>query len=166
MRALLSFSIATLLGLTPAVAVAQELLAKPSFEMGEAVCGYPADFGDWAVDFSEIVSAQAGVTPFDGSQMLRLDSVGFFEVGPAFLGASGGAPVDVAQLVDLSSCHSAGTNARLRFSAYFNRSSNGGVSQYSCLLRAFDGVPAAFSSAATVPLTDVTTVVPIETSTA
>ena len=42
-------------------------VANPSFETVEPIQGYPSTFGDWGVDLSQIVTAQNGITPFDGT---------------------------------------------------------------------------------------------------
>lgn len=109
---------AVVLGLLQSVGPARTApvtIVNHSFETVEAITGFPSTFGDWGVDSSGIVTAENGITPLDGTQMLHFDNTNI--EGPA--GAAG----EVGQAVDLSS-HSASIAtgaAVLTASAYVNR---------------------------------------------
>ncbi len=72
------------------------LISNPSFETPETTGGVlPTTFGDWSGDLSQIVTAENGIVPFDGSRMLRFDGT--------FLNTSiDGFASDVWQLIDMS----------------------------------------------------------------
>ncbi len=111
------FSCAALL-VCPNVGFAANLLVNSGFEnvvpIGE---GLPSGAGYWSGDVSEIVAASDGITPLDGSHMLKFI---YPYAGPP-VGSHGWA--QVFQLVDLSAYSSAisagGTSVTA--SGYFNR---------------------------------------------
>lgn len=113
------------------------------FETPEATGGYfPAAFADWNGDLSEIVTAENGIVPAEGSHMLRFLATSLF--GP------GGISSDIWQTIDLSPYHAAiaGGGVTFTFSALFNRVSGNAQSepQFSVLVRAFDGAPDIFAA--------------------
>ena len=109
-----SFILINLLYVSYATAV---VLVNPDFEISEVIeAQVPTTTGDWQFDTATIVSAENGITPFSGSQMLRFDTSSFAGI---FTGSSG----QVIQLTDLSTYStaiSAGT-ATVDISGYFNR---------------------------------------------
>jgi len=79
---------------------AQNLLGNPSFEttvntIGGTVPPLPTAPGYWLGDHSEILTAQDGITPYDGDQMLKFNYATTY-------GASSLVACEVRQLVDLS----------------------------------------------------------------
>jgi hypothetical protein len=89
--------------------------------------------------------------------MLRLEFPFFVESAAGCMGAGGGSGTDAAQLADVSSCHPAGTHARLRMTAHFNAGTGAGVNAFSCFIRAFSGATTDFGMSATTPLAQAST---------
>lgn len=117
------------------------LLVNGCFETPEAVAGWPTTYGDWGMDVQTIVGPENGITPFVGSNMLRLETT-----GPD--GSASGISADAAQLLDLSpfAAHVANGTARLRATARVNRVPGGATSdtEFRLYLWAYDLPPAQF----------------------
>ncbi len=92
------------------------LVTNPGFETPESTLGRPSSYGDWGDNVSQIVSAENGVTPHNGSKMLK-----FIATGPG--GPDVGTASSVYQLLDLSSIAAsiASGQALVTASAFFNR---------------------------------------------
>ncbi len=76
------------------------LITNPGFETNEVTYisghpGVPNDYGDWGGDYSGIVSSENGITPAEGSNMLRFLSTG--NMYGSTLTAS-----EIYQLIDVS----------------------------------------------------------------
>lgn len=100
-----------------------EYLANPSFETptatGRTPAGIPDTFAYWGYDWAEYRTAENGITPLDGSRMLRfMYSLPFGSVNPSRFGAS-----EIIQLFDLTTLpdYSASTTYRVYATAHFNR---------------------------------------------
>ena len=136
------FLVGCLLGLTPAWSQAN-LLTNASFENPEITGGsFPTTFDDWSGDLSQIVTAENGINPFDGSRMLRFDA-GFIDT--SLDGEFG----DVFQFVDMSP-FSAIISTGLAVatgSAFFNRVAGDSQTDthFEVEIRAFDGLPSGFA---------------------
>ncbi len=79
--------------------------------------GWPDSYGDWKGNYSDIVSTTSGITPYQGSYMLRFD-------GTDHSGSEGSASdCQVYQIIDISAYSSlvATGKAIVNSSAYFNR---------------------------------------------
>jgi len=119
-------------------------LANSGFEINEPTdnSAFPTTFGDWTGDISEIVTAQNGIVPAEGNQMLHF--INTSHVGPAFPGSSS----DVWQLVDVSSLATDITAGRvvIELSALFNRIAGDleTDTEFRIEIDALDGVPADF----------------------
>jgi hypothetical protein len=129
------------------------IISNPGFETVESVDdGLPATFGNWSGDLAAIVTAENGITPNEGSRMIRFTAT--FETGP------GGISSDIWQLVDMSpfSAEIALGTATVSWSASFNRVADiESEPQFAVSIRAFSGLPAAFPTIANSPLaSDVT----------
>ena len=128
---------------------AKAILINASFETPEVTGGsFPTTFGDWGGDLSQIVTAENGITPFDGSRMLRFDGTATdssdFEFG------------DVFQLVDMSP-FSAIISTGLAVatgSAFFNRvaGTNQTDTHFEVEIRAFAGLPSNFGGNSPDPI--------------
>jgi hypothetical protein len=97
------------------------MVTNPSFETPEPTFifgfpGVPSTFGDWGGDLSEIVTAESGVSPFDGDHMLRFDATGN-SADPLLTAAQ------IYQTIDVSgySAEIAQGIAQADVSAFFNR---------------------------------------------
>jgi hypothetical protein len=95
-------------------------LMDASFESSEQVSahGIPTQAGAWSGDFSRIVEAENGVTPFDGKKMLRYlrsDHLFSSKSGPSYVG-------EVAQVIDLRPLREklSGSEQLVEVSARFN----------------------------------------------
>jgi hypothetical protein len=113
-KALICVAFTTWLGLLSSAGPVSLSVANPSFETAETVQGFAPTFGDWGVDLSAIVPAENGITPLDGTSMLKFINTG--------ISGGGGTSADVGQAIDLSS-HAAliAGGATVNASAYFNR---------------------------------------------
>ena len=124
-----------------ASAASATLVINPGFETLESTLGRPSSYGDWGDNVSQIVTAENGVTPHDGSRMLK-----FIATGPAGPDVGGGS--SVYQLLDLSSFAAAiaSGQAQVTASAFFNRAFAGVETdtQFVIGLTAYSGSPAAF----------------------
>jgi hypothetical protein len=113
---------------------------------------WPADVGYWRGDTSEIVGAQDGILPFEGSHMLRFVNAG----GPA---ATHYHASEVMQLVDVSSFSAEIEQGLLlaSASAWFNRVLGNAETDtaFGVRLRACSGSPTTFLGASRVELTRV-----------
>ena len=113
---------------------------------------WPTDVGYWRGDTSEIVGAQDGILPLDGSHMLRFVNAG----GPA---ATHYHASEVAQLVDVSSFSVEIEQGMLlaRASAWFNRVLGDAETDtaFGVRLRACSGSPTTFRGTSRVELTRV-----------
>ena len=103
--------------------------------------------GDWSGDLSQIVTAENGIVPFDGSRMLRFDGT--------FLNTSiDGFASDVWQLIDMSPFSTVVSTglALASGSAYFNRIAGTNLTdtQFVVQIRAFSGLPSNFPSDASI----------------
>ncbi len=89
-------------------------VAEPTLDPGNGIT--LTAFGDWDGDRSTIVTAENGITPLEGSQMLRFDSAGETP-------ASGLHTSQVYQAIDVSAYSSviAAGQAEATASAWFNR---------------------------------------------
>jgi hypothetical protein len=119
------------------------------FEIDESIAdGLPVTLWDWSGDLATIVTAENGITPIEGTGMLRFDAT--FQTGP------GGISSDVWQLIDVSSWGTqiAEGTATISWSAAFNRVAGDSESepQFAVSIRAFSGLPAAFPTIANSPL--------------
>lgn len=134
---LLIFLCAMLLTLNTAGTAEANLVVNPSFETFETIGpNFPTTFGDWEGDTQSIVGSENGITPFDGSQMLKYE----YTSGGT---ASSSAWSDALQYVDLSSYSSlisTGT-AYLTAQAYLNRVAGDAQTdtQFTLTLRAYSG---------------------------
>jgi hypothetical protein len=153
----LTISLGLLQSAGPAAAIPLSV-ANPSFETAEPVQGFPSTFGDWGVDLSAIVLAENGITPFDGSNMLKFINTGIL--------GGGGDSADVGQAIDLTP-HAAliAGGATVNASAYFNRVPGNAQTdtQFIIALRsfntnnvlaAFDGTTASTASASASLISD------------
>jgi hypothetical protein len=124
-----------------ASAASAALVINPGFETLESTLGRPSSYGDWGDNVSQIVSAENGVTPRDGSRMLK-----FIATGPD--GPDVGTGGSVYQLLDLSSIAAsiASGQALVTASAFFNRAFAGAETdtQFVVSLTAYAGSPAGF----------------------
>ncbi len=96
---------------------ASNLVVNSGFETTETTGGgLPTTYGDWNGDYSSIVSATSGITPLEGSKMLKF-------MGTSFYGNASSVACEVVQLIDVSQY--AGLidsgNAVANASVYFNR---------------------------------------------
>ena len=145
--------LATLVGMVIGSAAATAaLVTNPGFETPESTLGRPSSYGDWGDNVSQIVPAENGVTPHEGSRMLK-----FIATGPG--GPDVGTGGTVYQLLDLSGFAAAiaSGQAQVTASAFFNRAFAGVVTdtQFMIGLSAYAGSPAAFPGFP-VPLATVT----------
>jgi len=117
---------------------AANLLANPGFEGAPASLQLPPGPGVWSGDILSRVSAQDGVTPAEGSSMVRFDAT--FWSCP-----SGGTGSDLWQLVPVSP-----SAAVAHLSARFNRVAGDGQTdtRFRLGVRAFPGSPSTFDDAA------------------
>lgn len=130
------------------VASAANLCLNPGFETPEGTSiigfpGVPSAFGDWGGDQSQIVGPENGITPRDGTAMLRFDATG--NSADPLLTTS-----QVYQLVDVSTFSaqiSAGL-ATAELTAWFNRVDfdAGTDTAFSVSIFALSGVPADFQT--------------------
>jgi hypothetical protein len=115
------------------------LLANPSFETPENTSGgFPTTTGDWNGNYSEIVTAQNGITPVDGTRMLHFLGTAQSSAG----GSSAGCTV-----VQLYAGPEIVPGATLTASALFNRISNVNPSidtQFNILIRAHTGSTSSY----------------------
>jgi hypothetical protein len=122
-------------------AISAALVTNPGFETPESTLGRPSSYGDWGDNVSQIVSAENGVTPHNGSSMLK-----FIATGTG--GPDVGAGSSVYQLLDLGSIAAsiASGQALVTASAFFNRAFAGVETdtQFTLSLSAYDGSPAGF----------------------
>jgi len=120
------------------------LLVNPSFESPETVTGGPPNSrGDWQGDISAIVEAENGITPTDGSHMLR-----FYTTQP--LGGGDASSGQMYQLIDLAPYSTAidTGEASLSASALFNRVAGDASTdtEFTVTVSAYTGDPADFPS--------------------
>ncbi len=144
-RAPLRLLVLLLLAAPPASA---NLIVNPGFETPETTWGgaYPTVVGEWEGDVSQIVGAEGGVTPLEGSSMLSFDATGFTSSG--FSSAS-----QVYQLIDVSSMSSS-IDAGLvtaTASVFYNRVAGDAYTdtRFTMAFGAFSGSPATFTSGST-----------------
>jgi hypothetical protein len=58
------------------------LVVNAGFETSETTSGgWPSNYGDWNGDYSAIVGATSGITPYEGTQMLQFKGTGFSGAG-------------------------------------------------------------------------------------
>ena len=100
-----------------------EYLTNPSFETptatGRTPNGIPDTFAYWGYDWAEYRTAENGITPLDGSRMLRfMYSLSYGSVNPSRFNAS-----EIIQLFDLTTLpdYTPSTIYRVYATAYFNR---------------------------------------------
>lgn len=146
MVGLLSASLAWAYVAPHAVVTAQRLLAMHdgSFEglRGRLAAGFPAEFGNWSGDASEVVELPA-VAVTDGRRALRFVRA---EREPA-LPNYGAGSCDVYQLVDLrplkAEAEADSSEATLELSVQFldSRPTSGETVKFICRLYAFSGTP-------------------------
>ena len=115
-----SFFVATVVILVFSTTVFSiNLLNNHSFETDEETSGgWPTSPLDvWKGDYSSIVTAENGIVPYNGTQMLKFLGTGFLYE------SADGSGCGVQQVIDLSSYKSQieTGNATLNASAYFNR---------------------------------------------
>jgi hypothetical protein len=97
---------------------AQNLAINSGFELTADTDGsWPSSYGYWRGDYSSIVGATRGITPFEGSQMLQLKGTAHTTI-PSLANTC-----EVPQIIDISQFASliASGNAIVSASAYFNR---------------------------------------------
>ena len=64
------------------VSFGTNLVVNGGFETSETTSGgSPSSYGDWNGDYSAIVGATGGITPYEGSQMLQFKGTGFNGAG-------------------------------------------------------------------------------------
>jgi hypothetical protein len=102
-------------------------LANAGFESGSQVpaLGVPAAAGEWSGDYSRVVTAESGITPKKGQQMLRFlrsDNELSSKNERSYVG-------DVVQVIDLRSLRAemSGAEQMVELSAWFNSISTPGV---------------------------------------
>jgi hypothetical protein len=122
------------------------LVTNPGFEIAENTNdgSLPDTFGDWLGDISDIVTAENGITPFEGSRMLHF-------IGTSLAGGINGGDSSVIQLVDLSAFSAAisAGSATASASARFNRVAGNAQTdtEFHLRLYPFSGDPSAFPTA-------------------
>ncbi len=91
-------------------------ITNPGFEGAAPVPGYPTAFGVWGGDEAAKVTAENGINPLGGSNMMKF-------VGSYFDSTLDGVSSDVVQIVDLSgyAVSIATGSATFSTSAFFNR---------------------------------------------
>lgn len=119
-----------------------ELLVNPGFESPVSVGALPTSLGVWRGDLSQSIGAERGVTPFDGTRMLRFDATGPTGPGLTFLSSQ------QWQLVDVSGNRAdidAG-RATVDASVLFNRVAGTAATdtRFNLVVTAFSGSPSAF----------------------
>jgi hypothetical protein len=115
-------------------------LANGGFE-GDAPASIPSTYGVWGHDQAEIVGAENGITPVEGTQMLK-----FLATQPWGADAAG-ASSDMIQLVGLCRVSGvSGGNVIARATAMFNRVEGDAETdrEFGLRLRAYDDAPANF----------------------
>jgi PEP-CTERM motif len=117
------------------------LISNPGFETSESLNdGPPETFLNWSGDLASVVSAENGITPAEGTQMLR-----FLASRETF---ASGTISNMWQLIDMTSWSGqiADGTASVAFSAAFNRVTGDDTSepQFAVVVRAFSGTPAEF----------------------
>ncbi len=97
----------------------ENLLNNPGFETPECTYGsWPrGPFDSWQGDYSWIVEAQKGITPYDGSHMLRFKGTGLYGPGRCRYASQVPQIVDLRGFTDLISTG----NAIAKASMYYNR---------------------------------------------
>lgn len=136
------------LGLTltagTALGAGNEFATNNGYEVVENTIGLLPDlYGDWRGDFSRITTAQDGIIPFEGVEMLQLIDTSWDSASKNTVAS------EVWQLIDLSSILGivrTGT-AELHGEAYFNRVLGGETTdtRFSVMLSAYSGSTADFS---------------------
>ena len=124
---------------------AAALLVNGGFEISESTTGFgPTGFGDWEHDESSIVSAENGVIPFSGNQMLKF-------IGTNPNGAITGSGSEVWQFVDASSIPA---GSRVGLTGYFNRVEGDSQTDTVALIRvsAHSGNPTNFFNTPNPPV--------------
>ncbi len=121
-------------------------LVNPSFETGESTQnGWPSAYGDWSGDGSQITTTENGITPVDGTRMLKFEYADLYTTG-----ASGASGSQVVQLVDMSSYSEAiaAGQVHVSASAQFNRVAGDTQTDtaFAVKIIACEGDPADFSS--------------------
>lgn len=121
-----------------------ELVVNAGFETSETTGGgWPNSYGDWNGDYSAIVGATGGITPYEGSQMLQFK-------GTSHYGAASSTGCCVFQLVDTSSYSSliASGNAVAKASTFFNRVNTDSQTDTGFYVQifAFDGLVSTFAT--------------------
>jgi len=92
------------------------LITNGDFETPEQIGGaYPSSFGNWDADFATIVGSENGITPFNGSGMMRFDTTSMRRLD--------GGSSDIWHLVDVSAfaAEIAAGSAKANLSARYNR---------------------------------------------
>ena len=119
------------------------LMVNGSFETQENMLGgEPETYGDWEGDWTEIVGAQNGITPADGSQMLRF--IYTLQWGPN--GVSGGSNlwqiIDVGAYAQQIAQGYATAQASVKFNRIFFDAETD--TQFDVRLGAYAGLPGSF----------------------
>ena len=144
MRSIITILAAILLP-TTAFCETVNLIINPSFETVESIGdNLPSTYGDWSGDAGTIVTSENGITPLDGSRMLRFDATS--HSGPSESGTS----CEVRQIIDISGFKDLilTGNAVAEASAYYNRVA-GDIqtdNAFNFEILAFDGSPSTFPS--------------------
>jgi len=119
------------------------LVVNPGFEtMEEIGIDIPTVYGDWDGDGALIVGSTAGITPFEGSQMLQFDRTFAWGWYPESNTSQ------VYQIIDISGYEAvvAAGNAYAIGSAYFNRVAGDSQTDtaFGMNIMAYDGSPSTF----------------------
>ena len=77
------------------VAAQPNLLVNEGFEQDVLQTGWPSQYGTWGGDVSDIVTAENGIDPCEGEQMLRF-------LRTSFVSASSATTAQVHQVIDVS----------------------------------------------------------------
>ena len=127
-----------------ALLIAGTAFAQVSLTVGNAgfesgiTAGLPTTAGSWEGDLNSVTTAENGVTPYAGSQMLRFQTM-------AVNGSDVGTGSDTFQLVDLNAYASniAAGNFTVTLSAYYNRS-HPSYDTFQTVIRSYSGSLASF----------------------
>ena len=135
-----------LLATIPALAQISISLGNPGFESW-ITSGFNTTAGGWAGDLNSVVTAENGVTPYAGSQMLRFETM-------AVNGTDVGTGSDSMQLVDLSPYAGsiAGGNFTVTLSASFNRS-HFSYDNFQTVIRSYSGLMVNFPTDSNINFT-------------
>lgn len=121
----------------------KNLLVDGGFEQSVRVGLAPAGFGYWRFDEAVSVSAQQGITPRGGPNMLHF-------VGTGRPGGVTGSASEQLQLIDVSALSAAIDNNELEVtaSAYVNRITGCALTDdsFGVVIIAFDGLPTTFAT--------------------